>query len=87
LRDDLVWFTQNSDISNTLRTICTSLASCWFETKAFLKNIRASSEFGSIKVIAYTAYATHDDTDHLIGLGFDAVLIKPLTSSQLLEIF
>ncbi len=52
-----------------------------------LKNIRASSGYGSIKVIAYTAYATHDDTDHLLGLGFDAVLIKPLTSSQLLEIF
>lgn len=52
-----------------------------------LKNIRASSSFSGIKVIAYTAYATHDDTDHLIGLGFDAVLIKPLTSSQLLEIF
>ena len=52
-----------------------------------LKNIRASSGYGRIKVIAYTAYATHDDTDHLLGLGFDAVLIKPLTSSQLLEIF
>ena len=52
-----------------------------------LKNIRASSEFGSIKVIAYTAYATHDDTDYLMGLGFDAVLIKPLTSNQLLKIF
>ena len=52
-----------------------------------LKNIRASSGYGSIKVIAYTAFATHDDTDHLLGLGFDAVLIKPLTSSQLLEIF
>jgi CheY-like chemotaxis protein len=52
-----------------------------------LKNIRASSVFGDVKVIAYTAHATADDTDDLIGLGFDAVLIKPLTSSQLLAIF
>jgi CheY-like chemotaxis protein len=52
-----------------------------------LKNIRASSAFGDVKVIAYTAHATADDTDDLIGLGFDAVLIKPLTSSQLLAIF
>ncbi len=52
-----------------------------------LKNIRASSKHGGVKVIAYTAYATHEDTDQLIGLGFDAVLIKPLTSSQLLEFF
>ena len=51
-----------------------------------LKNIRASSAFGGIKVIAYTAHATHDDTDQLMGLGFDAVLIKPITSNQLLEI-
>jgi len=52
-----------------------------------LKTIRSSSAFSDIKVIAYTAYATHDDKDHLMGLGFDAVLIKPLTSSQLLQIF
>lgn len=52
-----------------------------------LKNIRASSAFGDVKVIAYTAHATANDTDDLIGLGFDAVLIKPLTSSQLLAIF
>ena len=51
-----------------------------------LKNIRASSVFGGIKVIAYTAHATQDDTDQLMGLGFDAVLIKPITSNQLLEI-
>ncbi len=51
-----------------------------------LKNIRASSVFGGIKVIAYTAHATHDDTDQLMGRGFDAVLIKPITSNQLLEI-
>lgn len=51
-----------------------------------LKNIRTSSAFGGIKVIAYTAHATHDDTDQLMGLGFDAVLIKPITNNQLLEI-
>mgnify|MGYP002655068628 CR=1 FL=1 len=52
-----------------------------------LKKIRASADYGSIKVIAYTAYATHDDTEHLLGLSFDAVLIKPLSSSQLLKVF
>ena len=51
-----------------------------------LQNIRSFSEFAAIKVIAYTAYATDDDKDHLMGLGFDAVLIKPLTSNKLLEI-
>lgn len=51
-----------------------------------LKQIRACSVYGGIKIIAYTAYATHDDKDHLMGMGFDAVLIKPITSSQLLEI-
>jgi two-component system cell cycle response regulator DivK len=51
-----------------------------------LKQIRACSFYGGIKIIAYTAYATHDDKDHLMEMGFDAVLIKPITSSQLLEI-
>jgi CheY-like chemotaxis protein len=51
-----------------------------------LKQIRACSVYGGTKIIAYTAYATHDDKDHLMGIGFDAVLIKPITSSQLLEI-
>ena len=51
-----------------------------------LKKIRAS-QYRDVKVIAYTAYASDDDKDHLMGLGFDAVLIKPLTSSQLLAVF
>ena len=52
-----------------------------------LKIIRASSVYGGTKVVAYTAYATYEDIYHLISLSFDAVLIKPLTSSQLFEVF
>ena len=37
-----------------------------------------------IKCIAYTAYAVDDDIDGLLAIGFDAVLLKPLTSNKLL---
>jgi CheY-like chemotaxis protein len=37
-------------------------------------------------VVAYTAYATAEDAHHLVDQGFDAVLIKPLTSRKLLDI-
>jgi CheY-like chemotaxis protein len=51
-----------------------------------LKLIRNSEEFHAIKVFAYTAFATVEDTDRLMGLGFDAVLIKPITSRKLLDL-
>ena len=39
-----------------------------------------------IKFIAYTAYAVDEDVDWLLALGFDDVLLKPLTSNKLLEL-
>ncbi|MEN9587562.1 MAG: hypothetical protein RIT15_1137 [Pseudomonadota bacterium] len=39
-----------------------------------------------IKCIAYTAYAVDEDINGLLSLGFDAVLLKPLTSSKLLSL-
>lgn len=51
-----------------------------------LNELRASKKFHDLKIIAYTAYAQEDDIAHLLGLGFDAVLIKPLTSAKLLGI-
>lgn len=39
-----------------------------------------------LKIVAYTGYAQEDDVNDLLRLGFDAVLIKPLTSLKLLAI-
>lgn len=50
-----------------------------------LSDLRKRPEFDNIKVIAYTAHASADDVDHLQQLGFNAVLLKPLTSRKLLE--
>lgn len=51
-----------------------------------LKDLRKDLNFQKIKVVAYTAYAQQEDVLHLMGLGFDAVLIKPLTSVNLLAV-
>jgi CheY-like chemotaxis protein len=51
-----------------------------------LQLIRKSDEFHDLTVVAYTAYATPEDAHHLVEQGFDAVLIKPLTSRKLLDI-
>jgi CheY-like chemotaxis protein len=51
-----------------------------------LKVLRKSLKLQHIKIVAYTGYAQPKDINHLLSLGFDAVLIKPLTSMKLLEI-
>lgn len=51
-----------------------------------LSDLRKDHEFDQCKVVAYTAYATESDISHLKNIGFDAVLIKPITSKALLEI-
>lgn len=51
-----------------------------------LDDLRRDAQFDGLKIVAYTAYAQADDVSRLMGLGFDAVLIKPLTSIKLLEI-
>jgi len=51
-----------------------------------LADVRKDERFLSLKVVAYTAYAEPKDVARLLALGFDAVLIKPLTSIKLLEI-
>ena len=50
-----------------------------------LNDLRRNSEFDTIKIIAYTAYANASDTAYLKSLGFNAVLLKPITSRKLLE--
>jgi len=51
-----------------------------------LKDLRRDRKFEELKVVAYTAYAQSQDVAYLLALGFDAVLIKPLTSSKLLDV-
>jgi CheY-like chemotaxis protein len=51
-----------------------------------LADVRKDERFLSLKVVAYTAFAKPEDVVRLLALGFDAVLIKPLTSIKLLEV-
>lgn len=51
-----------------------------------LQRIRSDVVHKHTKVIAYTAYATTDDFDYLIEKGFDAVLLKPFKSMNLIKI-
>jgi len=51
-----------------------------------LADVRKDERFRSLKVVAYTAFAKPEDVVRLLALGFDAVLIKPLTSIKLLEV-
>jgi CheY-like chemotaxis protein len=51
-----------------------------------LEDVRRDDRFQMLKVVAYTAYAKPGDVLRLLAIGFDAVLIKPLTSIKLLEV-
>lgn len=51
-----------------------------------LGDFKKDPSLEGVKIIAYTAYAKTEDIEHLTGLGFDAVLIKPITSRGLLDV-
>lgn len=51
-----------------------------------LQFLRADVACKDLKIIAYTAYAKQEDVEHLLSLGFDAVMLKPITSHKLLSI-
>ena len=51
-----------------------------------LRHIRADTQNQKAKVIAYTAYASEADLGGLIAQGFDAVLLKPIKSIDLIRV-
>jgi CheY-like chemotaxis protein len=51
-----------------------------------LKDFRGNEQLRDLKIVAYTAYAQLSDVEKLLAEGFDAVLIKPLTSLKLLNV-
>jgi CheY-like chemotaxis protein len=47
------------------------------------KQLRADPAFANLKIIAYTAHAGQDDIERFLSNGFDATLIKPISSQRL----
>ena len=47
--------------------------------------LRQNKKMSQLKIFAYTAFGTGDDLRRLENLGFDAILIKPLTSQKLIK--
>jgi CheY-like chemotaxis protein len=50
-----------------------------------LEVLRKNEKFSKLKVFAYTALAQEDELNQLQNLGFDAILLKPLTSQKLIK--
>jgi CheY-like chemotaxis protein len=50
-----------------------------------LRRIRSDPRHHKTKVIAYTAFANSGDVSGLIAQGFDAVLLKPIKSIDLIK--
>ena len=50
-----------------------------------LRRIRSDPRHRKTKVIAYTAYANSGDVEGLIAQGFNAVLLKPIKSIDLIN--
>lgn len=76
------------EILNTIHITCLLLDISMPEVGGLdvLKELRRDRKFEDLKVVAYTAYAQSQDVVYLLDLGFDAVLIKPLTSAKLLDV-
>lgn len=50
------------------------------------KQLRADPNFNHLKIIAYTAHAGQDDIKRFLANGFDATLIKPISSQRLKDV-
>ena len=50
-----------------------------------LEVLRKNEKFSKLKVFAYTALAQGDELNQLQNRGFDAILLKPLTSQKLIK--
>jgi CheY-like chemotaxis protein len=50
------------------------------------KQLRADPAFSGLKMIAYTAHAGSDDIERFLANGFDATLIKPISSQRLKDV-
>lgn len=50
------------------------------------QQLRANPAFDSLKIVAYTAHAGSDDTQRFLANGFNAVLIKPISSQRLKDV-
>jgi two-component system chemotaxis response regulator CheY len=47
------------------------------------KRLRADPAYAALKIIAYTAHAGPHDVERFLANGFDAALIKPISSLRL----
>jgi len=50
------------------------------------QQLRANPAFDRLKIVAYTAHAGSDDTRRFLANGFNAVLIKPISSQRLKDV-
>lgn len=50
------------------------------------RQLRANPAFDALKIVAYTAHAGADDSQRFLANGFNAVLIKPISSQRLKDL-
>lgn len=50
------------------------------------QQLRANPAFDKLKIVAYTAHAGTDDSQRFLANGFNAVLIKPISSQRLKDV-
>lgn len=50
------------------------------------RQLRTNPAFDSLKIVAYTAHAGSDDSQRFLANGFNAVLIKPISSQRLKDV-
>lgn len=50
------------------------------------QQLRTNPAFDGLKIVAYTAHAGADDSQRFLANGFNAVLIKPISSQRLNDV-
>jgi CheY-like chemotaxis protein len=50
------------------------------------QQLRANPVFDNLKIVAYTAHAGAEDSQRFLANGFNAVLIKPISSQRLKDV-
>ena len=54
--------------------------------KEVCRMIRATPQWSSVRVIAYTAHAMESERQSIMAAGFDDLLVKPISGQDLLRV-
>ena len=72
--------------SNSYDTVLLDISMPVMDGKEVCRIIRSTPHLATLRVIAYTAHAMESERQSIMAAGFDDLLVKPISSQDLLRV-